>query len=167
MAGKSGNPDQKDDGIKIVCKNRKARHLYELLDEYEAGLVLSGTEVKSLREGKVSLPESYAVVRGSELYLVGCHINEYTQGNRYNHDPLRERKLLLNSREIRKITARVEEKGLTLVPLAVYFKNGWAKVRIALARGKKIYDKREDIRRREDNREAARFAKTGRQESDR
>ena len=151
------NQEQKDDtGVKIVCKNRKARHLYEIMEEYEAGIVLSGTEVKSLRDGKVSLPESYATVRNEEVYLVGCHIDEYIPGNRYNHDPLRDRKLLLSRPEIRKLAAKIAEKGLTLVPLSIYFKGGWAKVKIGLARGKKVFDKREDIKRRISDREAER-----------
>ena len=142
--------------IKIVCRNRKARHLYHLLEEHEAGLVLTGTEVKSLREGHASLPDSYAVIRNGEVYLVGCHISEYTAGNRYNHDPIRDRKLLLSSREIRRLAGKVQEKGLTLVPLSIYFRGGWAKVKLALAKGKKIYDKRQEIKRREADREAAR-----------
>ncbi len=141
---------------KVVCRNRKARHLYHLLEELEAGLMLTGTEVKSLREGHASLPDSYAVIRDGEVYLVGCHISEYTAGNRYNHDPLRDRKLLLSSREIRRLTVKVQEKGLTLVPLSIYFRGGWAKVQLALAKGKKVYDKRQDIKRREADREAAR-----------
>ena len=143
-------------GIKVICRNRKARHLYHFMEEYEAGLMLTGTEVKSLREGHASLPESYAVIRSGEVYLVGCHISEYTAGNRYNHDPLRERRLLLNRREIRRLTGKLQEKGLTLVPLSIYFRGGWAKVGLALARGKKIYDKREDLKRREADREATR-----------
>jgi SsrA-binding protein len=145
-----------DEGVKIICRNRKARHLYQLLEEHEAGLVLTGTEVKSLREGNASLPESYAVIREDQIYLVGCHISEYTAGNRYNHDPLRERKLLLSRREIRRLTSKMQEKGLTLVPLSMYFRGGWAKVKLALARGKKLYDKREDLKRKEADREAAR-----------
>ena len=155
MAGVPKKADD-DEGVKIICRNRKARHLYQLLEEHEAGLVLTGTEVKSLREGHASLPESYAVIRENEAYLVGCHISEYTAGNRYNHDPLRDRKLLLSRREIRRLATKMQEKGLTLVPLSIYFRGGWAKVKLALARGKKIYDKREDIKRREAEREAAR-----------
>lgn len=146
----------KGDGVRMVCQNRKARHLYHILEEYEAGLVLTGTEVKSLRGGKASLPDSYAAVRGGEVYLLGAHIDEYTEGNRYNHDPRRERKLLLGRREIDRLRWQVEEKGLTLVPLSIYFRGGWAKVKIALAKGKKIFDKREDIKRRESDREAER-----------
>ena len=108
----SNQSDKEASGLKIVCKNRKARHLYEILEEYEAGIVLSGTEVKSLRDGKVSLPESYATIRGGEVYLVGCHIDEYIPGNRYNHDPLRDRKLLLARQQIRKLAASTAEKGI-------------------------------------------------------
>jgi len=145
-----------ESGIKVICRNRKARHLYHLMEEYEAGLILTGTEVKSLREGHASLPESYAVIRGGEVYLVGCHISEYTAGNRYNHDPLRDRKLLLSRREIRRLAGKIEGKGLTLVPLSIYFRGGWAKVKLALARGKKLYDKRQEIKRRQADRETAR-----------
>ncbi|MEA1997582.1 MAG: SsrA-binding protein SmpB [Gemmatimonadota bacterium] len=145
-----------EEGIKIVCRNRKARHLYHLLEEYEAGLVLTGTEVKSLRLGHASLPESYVVVRDGELFLVGCHIKEYTEGNRYNHDPLRERKLLMNRREIQRLETRVLEKGLALIPLSICFRGGWAKVKLALAKGKKLYDKREDLKRKDAQREAER-----------
>lgn len=144
------------EGIKTVCQNRKARHLYHILEEYESGLVLTGTEVKSLREGKASLPDSYAMVRDGELYLVGAHIEEYTEGNRYNHDPVRDRKLLMTRREIGRLQMEVRDKGLTLVPLSIYFKNGLAKVRLALAKGKKVFDKREDIKKREAQRETER-----------
>jgi len=126
------------------------------LEEYEAGLVLTGTEVKSLREGRASLPESYAEIRGDEIFLVGCHISEYSAGNRYNHDPLRDRKLLMSKKEICRLQGKVLEKGLTLVPLSIYFRNGWAKVKIALARGKKVFDKREDLKRKQADREAER-----------
>lgn len=148
--------DSQNTGIKFVCRNRKAGHLYHILEEYEAGLVLTGTEVKSLREGRASLPESYAEFRDSELFLVGCHINEYSAGNRYNHQPLRDRKLLMSKSEIRRLQVKVLEKGLTLVPLSIYFRDGWAKVKIALARGKKVYDKREDLKRKQADREAER-----------
>ncbi|HUU27185.1 MAG TPA: SsrA-binding protein SmpB [archaeon] len=142
--------------MKIVCQNRKARHLYTLLEEYEAGLVLTGTEVKSLRQGRVNLLDSYADIRSGELFLVGCHISEYTEGNRYNHDPLRDRKLLMSRREIRRLQGKVLEKGFTLVPLRIYFRDGWAKVKLALAKGKKIYDKREDLKRKQAERDTER-----------
>jgi SsrA-binding protein len=153
----AGNKNSGEEaGIRMVCQNRKARHLYHLLEEYEAGLVLTGTEVKSLRDGHASLPESYAVIRDGELFLVDCHISEYSAGNRYNHNPMRERKLLLSRREIRRLQGKVLEKGLTLIPLSIYFRGGWAKVKLALAKGKKLYDKREDIKKREADREAER-----------
>ena len=145
-----------DDGVKLVCRNRKASHLYNIMEEYEAGLVLTGTEVKSLREGRASLPESYAEIRGGEIFLVGCHISEYSAGNRYNHEPLRDRKLLMSKKEIHRLQVKVLEKGLTLVPLSIYFRHGWAKVKIALARGKKVFDKREDLKRKQAEREAER-----------
>ncbi len=118
--------------------------------------MLTGTEVKSLREGRASLPESYAEIRDDEIFLVGCHISGYSAGNRYNHDPLRDRKLLMSKKEIRRLQGKVLEKGLTLVPLSIYFRNGWAKVKIALARGKKVFDKREDLKRKQADREAER-----------
>ena len=145
-----------EENVKVVCRNRKARHLYHLDEEYEAGLVLTGTEVKSLRNGRASLPESYAQIRDGEIYLVGCHIEEYTQGNRNNHDPMRDRKLLLGRREISRLQTKVNERGFTLVPLSIYFRDGWAKVKIALGRGKKLYDKREDLKGRQADREAQR-----------
>ena len=148
--------DLQNTGIKLVCRNRKAGHLYYILEEYEAGIVLTGTEVKSLREGRASLPESYAESRDGEIFLVGCHISGYSAGNRYNHDPLRDRKLLMSKREIRRLQGKVLEKGLTLVPLSIYFRHGWAKVKIALARGKKVFDKREDLKRKQADREAER-----------
>ena len=151
-----GKSEVQNTGIKFVCRNRKATHLYHILEEYEAGLVLTGTEVKSLREGRASLPESYAEIRNGELFLVGCHISEYSAGNRYNHDPVRDRKLLMSKKEIRRLQGKVLEKGLTLVPLSIYFHDGWAKVKIALARGKKVFDKREDLKRKQADREAER-----------
>ncbi len=151
-----GKSEVQNTGIKLVCRNRKASHLYYILEEYEAGLVLTGTEVKSLRESGASLPESYAEIRGDEIFLVGCHISEYSAGNRYNHDPLRAKKLLMSKKEIRRLQEKVLEKGLTLVPLSIYFRNGWAKVKIALARGKKVFDKREDLKRKQADREAER-----------
>lgn len=129
-------------GIKIIAKNRKAFHEYEILDKWEAGIVLQGTEVKSLRAGKCNLGDSYAELRDGEAWLVKMHIGPYDQGNRMNHDPFRRRKLLLTRREIRKIRPRLEEKGLTLVPLKIYFTHGLAKVELGLGRGKKIHDKR-------------------------
>ena len=128
--------------VKIIAKNRKAFHEFEILDRLEAGLVLQGTEVKSLRAGKCNLGDSYGEIRSGEVWLVKMHIGPYEQGNRENHDPFRRRKLLLTAREIRKLKPRLEEKGLTLVPLKIYFKRGLAKVELGIGRGKKLHDKR-------------------------
>ena len=142
-----------EDGTKLIAQNRKARHEYEILDTFEAGLVLKGTEVKSLRDGKASLAEAYARVEGDEIWLVGAHIAEYDHGNRQNHDPTRARKLLLHRAEIERLRGKVQEKGLTLVPLRLYWKAGRAKIEIALGRGKKEYDRRDDVTKREAQRE--------------
>ncbi|MGH2571254.1 MAG: SsrA-binding protein SmpB [bacterium] len=142
-----------ENGTKLIASNRKARHDYHILETFEAGLVLVGTEVKSLREGKASLAEAYARVLDDELYLVGAHIPEYSHGNRQNHDPNRPRKLLLHRREIERLRGKVEEKGLTLIPLRLYWKAGRAKVEIALGRGKRDYDRRQDVAKREAERE--------------
>jgi SsrA-binding protein len=141
---------------KLIASNRRARHNFDILETYEAGLVLRGTEVKALRDGRADLKESYARVEGGEAWLVGCHISHYTQGNRANHDPLRPRKLLLHKREIGRLLGKIMEKGLTLVPLRLYFKAGRAKVEIGLARGRKTLDKRHAIREREERREMER-----------
>ena len=144
---------QKNDGIKLITTNRKARHEFHLMMVVEAGLVLTGTEVKSLRDGIASLDEAYAVISGEELFVVNLHIPEYTHGNRMNHDPKRRRKLLLHQAEIRKLDAKVKEKGLTLIPTKLYFRRGWAKIEIALAKGKRLYDKRQDMKKRDAKRE--------------
>ncbi len=140
------------DKIKIIGTNRKANFEYEILNRFEAGIVLLGTEVKSLREGKVNLADAYGRYQSNELWLVNAHINEYKFGNLNNHDPLRKRKLLMNKKELRKIKAQLEEKGLTLVVTKIYFKNSKIKVEIALGRGKKLYDKRETIKSRDTER---------------
>jgi len=137
-------------GEKIICQNRRARHEYFILDSLEAGISLSGTEVKSLRAGKANLQDSYAAVEGREVWLHQAHISPYEQGNRYNPDPRRKRKLLLHRREIFRLARQVSEKGLTLIPLRLYFKAGHAKVELGLARGKRLYDKREAIRERDE-----------------
>lgn len=144
------------DGKTIVTTNRKARHEYHIIETLEAGIVLKGTEVKSLRQGRANLQESYALIRKGEVWLVRMHINPYEQGNINNHDPLRDRKLLLHKQEIRRLVGKVSEKGLTLIPLKVFFKNGIAKVELAVARGKKLYDKREAIKQRDYEREMRR-----------
>lgn len=141
---------------KLIVSNRKARHEYQVLETYEAGLVLQGTEVKSLRQGRANLQDAFARFEGGELWLYNLHISPYEPGNRFNHDPLRPRKLLLNRRELRKLVGQVEQKGLTLVPLDLHFRRGLAKVTLALARGKKLHDKREDVRKRDAEREIAR-----------
>ena len=142
----------------IVARNPKATYDYHILDTHEAGLVLTGTEVKSLRAGKASIKEAYARIRGGQVFLDGMSITPYEQGNRYNHDPVRSRKLLLHRREIERLVGALEQKGLTLVPLELYFRKGRAKVSIAVGRGKKHHDRREDIKRREADREIARAA---------
>ena len=144
---------------KNITINRKVRHEYSILQSFEAGIVLVGTEVKSCREGKVSLVDSYAQIKGNEVWLVGMHINPYKHGNINNHEPMRTRKLLLNASEIRKLIGKVKEKGLTLIPYRVYFKRGKVKVELVLAKGKKVYDKREDIRKRDFAREQERRIK--------
>ncbi len=146
----------KEQGHKVVAQNRKARHDYAVEDTYEAGLVLTGTEVKSLRAGRASLVDGFAEVEGGEIFLLGVHIPEYTQGAWTNHEPRRRRKLLMHRTEINKIEARVSERGLTIVPLSLYFKDGRAKVEIALARGKKSYDKRHALAAKEARRETER-----------
>ncbi len=130
------------ENIKVVSRNRKAYHEYHIDEKYEAGVVLTGTEVKSVRHSRINLREGYARVEGGELFLHNVHISTYDQGNRYNHDPLRTRKLLMHRREIDRLYGKLKEKGYTLVPLQVYIKKGLIKIEIGLARGKKLYDKR-------------------------
>jgi SsrA-binding protein len=143
----------REKGRRVIAQNRRARYDYHIDDTYEAGLVLTGTEVKSLRAGRASIVDGYALVRDGEAWLMGVHIPEYTQGTWTNHEPRRPRKLLLHRREISRLLGKTQEKGLTLVPLSMYFKDGRAKVEIALARGKRAYDKRQDIARRDAARE--------------
>ncbi len=142
---------------KVIASNRKARYEYEIIDTFEAGLVLLGPEVKSLRAGKASLGDAYAEIRRGELYLLNAHIGAYDQAGRANAPPLRERKLLLHRSELSRLAGRVAERGLTLVPLQLYFKDGRAKVELALARGKRRYDKRQAIRKRENDRDLKRI----------
>ncbi|HEU5186277.1 MAG TPA: SsrA-binding protein SmpB [Gemmatimonadaceae bacterium] len=143
-----------------VARNKRARHDYHILETWEAGVVLSGTEVKSLRQGKANLTDAYATVRDSEVFLLNLHIAPYEQGNQFNHDPTRTRKLLLHKKEIRRLIGGVEREGLTLIPLELFFNaRGKAKVTIGLAKGKKLHDKRADQRKREDEREMARAAR--------
>ena len=137
---------------KIVILNKKARFLYEILEVMEAGIELQGTEVKSLRNGRANLKDSYATIRGGEVWLCKMHISPYEQGNIFNHEPERERKLLLHKQEIKRLTGKVLERGMTLVPLKIYFKNGRAKVELGLARGKSFADRRKDIAKRDEQR---------------
>ena len=148
----------KGDDVKVVTRNRKAAHEYELSDRLECGIVLVGTEVKSLRDGHCSLDGAYAKVDDGELWLVGCEIPEYAMGNRLNHAPKRDRKLLAHRRELAKFARKASERGYTLVPTSYYFKNGRAKVEIAVARGKQLYDKRQALKSAEAKREMARAA---------
>ena len=147
-------PNQAD-GKRMVAVNKKARFRFEVLDEFEAGLALRGTEVKSLRQGLASLDEAFARVQGNEIYIVGLHIPEYYQANRQNHEPTRKRKLLLHRREIRRLQTRATWRGLTLVPMDLYFNDrGLAKVTLAICRGRKVHDKREAIRKKDERRES-------------
>jgi SsrA-binding protein len=149
---------EKNPNTKTVAENRKARFSYEVLDTYEAGLVLTGTEVKSLREGKANIQESYASVEGGEIWLINSYLPEYLQGNRFNHAPRRRRKLLLKKREMARLAQGVEREGMTMVPLKIYFnERGRAKLLLAIARGKKLHDKRDTERKRSWDREKGRL----------
>ena len=146
----------KEQGVKVVARNRRARHDYHIEETFEAGLVLTGTEVKSLRAGRASLTEAFAQISGDELWLHGLHIPEYAQGTWTNHEPRRTRKLLLHRKEIDRLASQVAERGFTIVPLSLYFSGGKAKVELALARGKRTYDKRHDLAQRDAAREVDR-----------
>ena len=150
MANKTANSSE---GQKIAATNRKARFLYHILETFQTGIVLQGTEVKAIRGGSVNMGDSYASIKNGELYLCDCHISPYSHGNYANHIPLRPRKLLMHKREIVRLFGKVQTKGLTLIPLKIYFVNGRVKVDIALARGKKLHDKRDDIKRRDIDRD--------------
>ena len=149
----------KSEKVKIVVQNRRARHNYVIEDTVEAGIALIGTEVKSLRMGRGSLQDSYADISGTNVFLRNAHIDQYEPASRFNHDPMRPRRLLLNKSEIRRFASKVVQKGYPLVPLAVYFRDGKAKVQLALARGRKTYDKREAIKERDIKRESERILK--------
>lgn len=151
-----------DEGRTLIASNRRARYDYELLDRFEAGIVLRGPEVKSLRAGRANLSDAFATVRGGELWLLNCHISPYEQAGRENPEPRRERKLLMKRAEIARLGSKIAEKGLTLVAVSLYWKNGRAKVELALARGKRRHDKRQTIRQREERREMDRALKGGR-----
>ena len=142
--------------FKLIANNKKAYHEYFIEDKYEAGIALYGTEIKSLRQGKCSIKESYIQIQNNEVYIIGMHISPYEKGNIFNRDPLRTRKLLLHRYEIRKLTGKIAEKGYTIVPLQVYLKGSLVKVEIGLAKGKKLYDKRQDIAKKDMKREAER-----------
>lgn len=155
---KSGKSAARE-GKRLVCQNKKAYHDYEIVETFEAGMVLLGTEVKSLRDGRANLKDSYAKVKKGEVFLYGLHISPYSHASYENHDPERVRKLLLHNYEIKKILGKTQERGFALIPLKIYFNKGLAKVELALARGKKEYDKRESIKRKEENREMERMRK--------
>jgi SsrA-binding protein len=159
MSSKSGGAkaSRKEDGIKVVADNRRARHDYEILQTFEAGIELRGSEVKSLREGRTNLAEAYAAMKGGEIYLLNSNIPEYREANRFNHEPKRPRKLLLHAREINRLVSGVAREGLTIIPLKIFFnRRGRAKIDIALAKGRKLHDKREAIKERSWEREKAR-----------
>jgi SsrA-binding protein len=156
MTAKSSSAPTSAERRESIARNPKATHDYHILETWEAGLVLTGTEVKSLRHGKASIKESYARLKNGEAFLEGMNITPYDAGNRYNHEPVRSRKLLLHRRELERMIGAVEREGLTLIPLELYFRRGHAKVALALGRGKKLHDKREDLKRRVAEREAAR-----------
>lgn len=147
-------------GQKLIASNKTARRDYEITDTYEAGMVLTGTEVKALRAGKANLKDSYAVVSENEVFLRELHIGHYDHGNRYNHEPLRSRKLLLHKREIKRLYGKSREKGLSLIPLKLYFKNSMVKVEIGIGKGKKLHDRRQDIKKREERRDISRNFKS-------
>jgi len=148
--------------LKVICTNRKAYHNYEILDTYEAGICLTGTEVKSLRNNQANLKDSLARVEKNELFLFNCHISQYPYGNIQNHEPTRIRKLLLKREEINRLIGKTQEKGLTLIPLRLYFKKGKVKVELGLAKGRRLYDKRAVIKKREQEKEIRRAMKEGR-----
>jgi SsrA-binding protein len=150
---KSSTKSNDREGVKIVAQNRAASYNYELLDKLETGIILVGTEVKSLREGKGTLREAYAEIRAGEVWLINCHIPEYLAGGPRNHDPLRKRKMLLNRREIDRLIVQTQQKGMTLVPTKIYFRDGIAKCELAVAKGKKFHDRRESERKKEAKRE--------------
>src|SRR5438034_3426320 len=155
MAG-AKKKHEEDEGIKVICRNKRAFHEYSVADRLECGIVLTGTEVKSLREGSANLEDAYAKIEDGEVWLIGSDIPEYTMGNRMNHKPKRPRKLLLHRREIDKFAGKASQRGFTLVPLRMYFKQGRAKVELGVARGKQVHDKRQDLKKADANREIRR-----------
>ncbi len=155
----SSMPRSDADPQTTIARNKRARHDYHILETWEAGLVLTGTEIKSLRNGMANITDAYAIVNGGEVMLLNAHIAPYDKGNQFNHDPTRTRKVLLHRREIRRLIGAVERQGLALIPLDLHFTRGRAKVTLALGKGKKLHDKRADLRQREDEREMARAAR--------
>ncbi len=147
-------------GKKIISTNRKAFHEYHIFDKFNAGMVLTGTEIKSIRKGAINLKDSFVKIDDAEVFLYNCHISPYEQGNRYNHEEKRTRKLLLNKKEIDKLIGRIKKDGYAIVPLEVYLENGWAKIEIALAKGKKLYDKRDDLAKKAQARDIDRAVKS-------
>jgi SsrA-binding protein len=156
---KPKTPDKPKPAVKVVADNRRARHEYEIISTIETGIELSGTEVKSMRAGKANLQDAFARIEDGQLWLYNCHISPYEFGNRFNHDPVRKRRLLAHSNEIMRLNQQMKEKGLTLIPLKLYFKRNWVKVDLALARGKHLYDKRESITKRDSKRQLDRLVK--------
>jgi SsrA-binding protein len=152
--------DPGDSDTQSIARNRRARYEYQILETWEAGLVLTGTEVKAIRNGKAALSDAYAIVKDGEVFVLNLHIAPYEQGHQFNHEPTRTRKLLLHKKEIRRLIGAVDRQGLTLIPLDMYFKRGRAKIVIGLARGKKLHDKRAEERRRSDERDMERAART-------
>lgn len=146
-------------GKKIISTNRKAFHEYHIFDKFNAGMVLTGTEIKSIRKGAINLKDSFVKINDFEVFLYNCHISPYEQGNRYNHEEKRTRKLLLNKKEIEKLIGKIKKDGYAIVPLEVYLENGWAKIEIALAKGKKLYDKRDDLAKKAQSRDIDRAIK--------
>lgn len=160
MPNPTSQPAAKADAIETIARNKRARFDYEIVEQWEAGIMLQGTEVKSLRAGRATINDAYGIVKDGEVWLINMHVQPYEQGNLFNHEPTRTRKLLLHGREIRRLIGAVERQGLTLVALELYFKGSHAKVRLGLGKGKKVHDKRETIRAREQMREVARALKT-------
>lgn len=152
--------DEKEESTEVIARNKRARHDYAILDTWETGIVLTGTEVKALREGKANLTDSFGVVKDGEVFLLNLHIGSYALGNSFNHEPTRTRKLLMHRREIRRMIGAVERQGLTLVPLDLYFKGGKVKATLALVKGKQQHDKREDLKQKDAQREIARALRT-------
>jgi SsrA-binding protein len=159
MQKQAAAPKEKAE-IEVIARNKRARFDYEIVDNWEAGLMLTGTEVKSLRAGRATINDAYGVVKDGEVWLLNMHVSPYEQGNQFNHDPVRTRKLLLHGREIKRLIGAIERQGLTLVAMELYFKGSHAKVRLGLGKGKKLHDKRETIKRRESEREVARAVRT-------